>query len=302
MNEFTFSGTFVEGYDPPSLDPATQYRWKAAYYVDDGGSLVIGDFSGPRSFFTGPECTSLAEVVAPVRLAPADGSTVNSLIAALKFTPGVPGCIPDGYLLHLHEMADFSDPNLLTEYSSPATTVLTDPLIDCTTYYWSVTAVQDGGYGPESDHGSFYVNESGTCLLPGVPGTAKGNFFCLAGTYEVFEKLWTVETGHRVLAIARNPQTTYLKLTILDQETKEPFKHEIKCWVYIRKIIPGWPETPEGVEYSFKDLEVEIPPDPPEEKPTPPELVCNEKLDAEECKVSGGTYDSDKQFCHCPSP
>jgi hypothetical protein len=46
---------------------------------------------------------------------------------------------------------------------------------------------------------------------------------------------------------------------------------------------------------------VEIPPDPPEEEPTP-ELVCHEKLNAEESKVSGGTYDNDKQFCHCPSP
>jgi len=307
MDEFTFPGQFVGGYDPPALLAATQYRWKAAYYVEESGSPVIGDYSGPRSFYTGPECSSLAEVVAPVRVAPADGSTVNSLIAALQYTPGIPGCIPDGYLLHLHKLADFSDPNLLTEYTSPATTVLTDPLIDCNTYYWSVTAVQDGGYGPESDHGSFFVDVDGTCLLPGVPGTAKGNFFCRAGTFELFKKMWAVETGHRVLAIARNPQTTYLKLTILDQETKEPFKHEIKCWVYIGKIIPGWPELPEGVEYSFETLEVEIPPDlpdpadPPEEEQTP-ELVCHEKLDAEECKVSGGTYDSDKQFCHCPSP
>ncbi len=285
MNEFTFPGQFVVGYDPPALDPATQYRWKAAYYMDDGGSPVIGDYSGPKSFFTGPECTSLAEVVAPVRLSPADGSVVNDNFAALKFTPGAPGCIPDGYLLELHEMEDFSDPNQLAEYSSPATTVLTtDPLDDCTTYYWSVTAVQDGGYGPESDHGSFFVDVDGTCLPPGIPGTAKGNFFCKAGTYDMFKDLWTVEIGHRVLAIARNPQTTYLLFTILDQETKQPFVHEIKCWGYIGKIIPGWPETPEGVEFDFEDLEVVIPPDPPEEEPDPePENVCSPTSNYNEC-------------------
>jgi len=205
MDEFTFPGQFVTGYDPPALNPATQYRWKAAYYMDDGGSPAIGNYSGTRSFFTGPECTSLSEVVAPVRLAPPDGSTVNANYAALQFTPGSPGCIPDGYLLHLHELADFSDPNQLAEYSHPATTVLTDPLTNCQEYHWSVTAVQDGGYGPESDHGSFFVDVDGTCSSPGVPATAKSNFFCRASTWEVSDALWTIETTHRVLAIARIP-------------------------------------------------------------------------------------------------
>ena len=298
MDEFTFPGQFVNGYDPPALDPATQYRWKAAFYMDDGGSPVIGDYSGPKSFFTGPECTSLAELVAPIRLSPADGSIVTENYAALQFTPGTPGCIPDGYLLHLHEMADFSDPNQLAEYSSPATTVLTEPLTNCQEYHWSVTAVQDGGYGPESDHGSFSVDVDGTCLPPGVPGTAKGNFFCKAGTYDEFENLWTVEIGHRVLAIARNPQSTYLLFTMLDQETKQPFLHEIKCWGYIGKIEPGWPESPEGVEFDFGDLPVVNPPDPPAEEE--PEDVCRPDLSLEDCKAYGGKYNEKTRGCVCP--
>lgn len=300
MSEYTFPGQFITGYDPPALDPATQYRWKAAYYMDNGGSPVIGDYSGPKSFFTGPECSSLSEVVAPVRLGPADGSVVTENYAALKFTPGTPGCIPDGYLKHLHELADFSDPNQLGETSFPATTVLTDPLTNCTTYYWSVTAVQDGGYGPESDHGSFFVDVDGTCLPPGVPCTAKGNFFCKAGTYDVFENLWTVEIGHRVLAIARNPQSTYLLFTMLDQETKQPFEHEIKCWGYIGKIDPGWPETPEGVEVDFEVLQVVIPPEPPVEEPEPePEKVCSPTSSNEECMAFGGQYKKTNE-CDCP--
>jgi len=297
MNEFTFPGEFVVGYDPPALDPATQYRWKAAYYVNDG-SPVIGDYSGPRSFFTGPECTSLAEVMAPVRLAPADGSVVNANYAALKYTPGSPGCIPDGYLLELHEMADFSDPNQLTEYSSPATTVLTDPLDDCTTYYWSVTAVQDGGYSLESDQGIFHVDVDGTCPPPGIPGMAKGNFFCKAGTYDIFEDLWTVEIGHRVLAIARNPQSTYLLYTMLDQETNQPFENEIRCWGYIGKVVPGWTELPGSDRFSFEDLPVVNPPD------IPVQEVCQADLGAEECKKAGGSYEQVKRTgvyqCICP--
>ncbi len=126
------TGVFYVGYDPPGLDPATQYYWKVAYYVDDGGTEIFGDFSPMRSFFTGPECTSLAEVVAPVQLYPADGAVVNTLTPALHYTPGTPGCIPDGYLLHLHTLEDLSDPNLLGEFSLPGTTVLPEPpLLDC---------------------------------------------------------------------------------------------------------------------------------------------------------------------------
>lgn len=299
MNEFTFPGQFVTGYDPPALEPATQYRWKAAYYVDEGGSPVIGDYTGQKSFFTGPECTSLAEVVAPVRLSPADGAVINDNFAALKFTPGVPGCIPDGYLLHLHELADFSDPNLLTVNAFPATTVLTAPLTNCQEYFWSVTALQDGGYGSESDHGSFLVDVDGTCTPPGMPATSMSNNFCRESTFEMFKALATVEIGDRVLAIARNPLNTYLKLTILDQETKQPYKHEIQCWSYIGNYEPGWPETPEGKEYSFKDLPVEDPPLP--YTPTPePEDVCREDLELEDCRAFGGKYDEKEKKCYCP--
>lgn len=288
MVETTFPGMFVDGYDPPGLLPATQYRWKAAYYVEDSGSPVIGDYSGPRSFFTGPECTSLAEVAAPIRLSPADGAVINDNFAALKYTPGSPGCIPDGYLLELHKMADFSDPNLLTEYSSPATTVLTDPLDDCTTYYWSVTAVQDGGYGLESDHGSFSVDIDGSCSPGGVPGTAKSNNFCRASIYANSDGLATHVIGDRVLAIARDPYSNYLLYNILDQETGEPYKYEIHCWSYLYYF---------DMEGPIDWLPVVVPPEPVVEEE---EMVCALDLGYEDCKAAGGEYDRKKEACYCP--
>ena len=287
MDVFTFSGEFVVGYDPPSLLPATQYRWKAAYYVEESGSPVIGDYSGPKSFFTGPECTSVAEVVAPVRIAPADGSTVDTLTPALQYTTGVPGCIPDGYLLHLHELADFSDPNLLTEYSQPATTVLTDPLTNCQEYHWSVTAVQDGTYGPESDHGSFFVDVDGTCGMGGVPGTAKSNTFCRESPFASSEGLATHVAGDRVLAIGRNPLSTYLLFNILDQETGKPYEYEILCWSFADHFI---------LERPIEELEFVIPPAEETEEP----FVCAEDTGPIACRNAGGKYDEKKGICYCP--
>jgi len=303
MDEFTFSGQFVTGYDPPALEPATQYRWKAAYYVEESGSPVIGDYSSPHSFYTGPECSSLAEVVAPVRIAPMDGSTVNTLTPALQYTTGIPGCIPDGYLLHLHTLPDFSDPNLLTEYSLPATTVITtDLLTNCTNYYWSVTPVQDGGYGPESDVGSFYVDVDGTCLPPGIPAAAIKNNFCRLGTYpEYFKAIWTFETGDPALAVARNPFTTYLQLMVLDKETKQPKEPLIICWSIIGAFKPGWKPLPDLSGYDFKNLPVVNPPPTPVPTPTPtPVPTCWMTMDPKTCVRVGGTYDFDKNRCNCP--
>ncbi len=294
-----FTGDFITGYDPPFLDPATQYWTKVAFAVEDGGTPYIGTYSSGRTFLTGPECTSLADLAAPVLDLPADGAVVDTLTPLLRYHPGAPGCIPDGYFINLQTDPAFGGISLLGAFPQPSTAVITDPLTDCTMYYLKVNANQSGAGGPESTPSSFLVNESGACLPPGVPGTAKSSNFCREGTFELFEAKWTVVEGDRVLAIARNPLTTYLKLTILDQETKQPFKHEIQCWSYIGNYEPGWPETPEGMQYFFEDLPVENPPP----TPVPTEIpVCHEKLEEEDCIASGGTYtyDSDKHYCHCP--
>lgn len=280
-------------WGPSPLDPATQYWWS----VKSGVGTDFSDPSSNRTFFTGPECASLAEVAAPVQLAPLDGAIVNTLTPFLRYEPGEPGCIPDGYALNLHMLPDLSDPNLLGDFGLPGTTVIPDPpLLDCTTYYWTVKAIQDGGYGPVSPVWSFTVDVDGTCSatepdLPGVPGTSKTNHYCREGTYpEYFPEVWTIEEGHRVLAIARNYWNTYLKLTILDQDTLEPFDKEILCWSFIENFVPGWPESPEGASYSFEDLPVEDPPEPP---------ACRVELSASDCKEAGGWYNEKTKECVC---
>jgi len=289
---------FPGAFDPPGLEPATQYWWKVAYFEDDAGTPVLGDYSEPRSFFTGPECTSLTEVMAPEIYSPLDGEVVNTLTPALRYRPGIPGCIPDGYFLNLQIDPAFGGTNLLGGFSIPGTTVFPDPLTDCTEYFLKVNGIQDGSMGPESDVVSFIVDVDGTCGRGGVPGTAKSNFFCRKGTFEVFDPLWTIETDHRVLAIARNPQMTYVLLNVLDQNTLEPFVNEIHCWAWLGNLIPGWPDRQDDGEHSFEDLRSINPPDPPLEPSD--QLVCKKELNAEDCKLAGGQYFTQNKYCQCP--
>ncbi len=282
-------------YSPPTLQLATQYWWHV--FSTYQGSL--SSTSNYASFFTEPECTSQSQLTAPMIIYPKNGGFVDTLTPTLNYIPGTSGCIPDHYFIDLQTDQNFQGVTLLGAIGFPTTVVGPSiPLSDCTMYYLKVAAVQDGNTGPYSNVHRFYVNEQGTCLPPGIPGTAKGNFFCKAGTYDVFEDLWTVEIGHRVLAIGRNPQTTYLLYTILNQETKEPFEHEIRCWGYIGKVVSGWPETPDGVTYSFEDLPVVNPPDPLVED------TCQFDMGPEACKNAGGSYDMVKRSgqyeCVCP--
>lgn len=284
----------ITSYTPSvMLQPARQYWWHV--YSTFGGSL--SNNSNYAAFFTEPECGSASDLMPPDLILPVNGASIDTLRPMLHYEQPLTGCIPDSYLINIQTAADFSGQNLLGQIAFPSTAAGPgQDLADCTMYYWKVNGVQSGADGPESSVNSFFVDTTGTCLPPGVPGTAKSNNFCREGTFELFDALATVEVGDRVLAIARNPFTTYLKLTILDQETKEPFKHEIRCWSYIGNYEPGWLETPEYMQYSFEDLPVEIPPP----TPVPTEIpTCNKDLEVEDCKASGGTYDSDNHYCNC---
>jgi hypothetical protein len=101
--------------------------------------------------------------------------------------------------------------------------------------------------------------------------------------------LYTVEKGDKVLAIARNFQTTYLKLNILNPKTSEPLDWEIHCWSYVDNLEPGWPETPEGEVYSFETLPIEKPPEP----------TCHADLGLEQCLEAGGKYNYKTGECDC---
>jgi hypothetical protein len=274
------------------LDPGTQYYWK----VRGGVGTTFGEYSSLGRFFTGPECTSLTEVMAPVLLYPVDGAVVDTLTPVLHYRPGDPACIPDGYLADLHTLADLSDPNLLGEYSLPATTVITDPLTNCTLYYWMITGVQGGGYGPPSEIWSFYVDVDGTCPPPALPGTARKNGFCRTGTYpEYFPAIHTFEEGDPVLAVARNFFNTYLLMIVTDK-SGQPILPLDYCWS-IKDLFDFGDDS----EKKVFSLPIEDPPPTPIPTLTPtPTLQCHSKLGPTDCKDAGGTYDTGKKYCDCP--
>ena len=273
------------------LDPATQYYWKVASATESD----IGPFSNIRSFFTGPECSYVGTVGTPERLAPADGTMLDTLTAVLHYRPGGdPGCIPDGYFLNLQTDPTFGGTNLLAEYGIPATTVITDPLVNCERYFWTVTAVQDGSRGTASDVGWFDTNEGGLCPIRGMPGMMRRNTFCREGTYpEHFDAVHTFEEGDYVEAAAQNPYGTYLQVYVPGPEGSRPRDPDDRCWI------------PQESAFLWGDpgaLSVVVPPDPPEEA----ELVCRKDLDREQCQAAGGTWTQTSSianvsyYCECP--
>jgi hypothetical protein len=272
------STTWMPG---PTLDPATQYWWEVAA----GVGTDFGPYSPKRSFFTGPECTSITEVMAPERLAPEDGALLDELYAKLRYTPGEPGCIPDGYLLDLQTDPAFSGANLLTEYGFPGTTVFTDPLDDCTLYYWRVAAVQDGSYGPYSDTGWFFTDELGTCPVPLARGLLLGNVYCRLGTSTDFRAVFSFNEGDWAEIEGRNADGTYLVFRIPGTRRT--------CW------------TPRSYAEIFGDEEnmrIFFEPELPAPEPTKP--VCTKDLPKDLCLQAGGKWVPSMVaaggYCECP--
>lgn len=289
---FGATGTPETSWTPGApLDPATQYYWKVAAALGSDQ----GTFSGVRSFFTGPECNYVGTVGTPERLTPADGTTLGSLTAVLRYRPGGdPGCIPDGYFLNLQTDPAFGGTNLLTEFGIPATTVITDPLANCERYFWTVTAVQDGSRGPVSTVGWFDTNEGGLCPLRGMPGMMGRNTFCREGTYpEHFDAVYTFEKGDYVEAAAQNPYGTYLQVYIPGPDGLKPPDPLGKCWI---------PAASADLWGEMEQLSIVNPPEKPEED----ELVCRKDLEQDQCKAAGGVWRQTDDvthvsyYCDCP--
>ena len=145
------------------LERSTQYWWKAF----SGVGTNFSEFSNPTTFFTGPACTSHAELTVPEVIYPASGAVIDTLVPALQFAPSDPACIPGGYLVHLHTLPDLSDPNLMGEYGVPDTVMVPEPpLLDCTMYYWNITPVHHADYGPTSPTWTFTTDKYGSCFQP----------------------------------------------------------------------------------------------------------------------------------------
>lgn len=149
------------------LEPATRYWWDVAAIEPP----ALGNFSGQETFFTGPECADLSDLAGPPELiSPPDGAEIDDTTAWLQFNAGPSvGCIPDGWALDLQTDPNFAGQNLLTTYMFPGTIVITDPLQDCTQYFWRAAPVQDGFEGAWSAARSFFTNAAGNCALSMVP-------------------------------------------------------------------------------------------------------------------------------------
>ncbi len=165
------------------LEPATRYWWDVAAIEPP----ALGNFSGSETFFTGPECEAFGDMAGPPELImPPDGAEIADTTAWLQFNPGpFVGCIPDGWALDLQTDLNFGGQNLLGTYMFPGTIVITDPLQDCTEYFWRVAAVQDGFEGTWSATRSFFTNAAGNCalsLVPEIPyADALRDLACLMG-------------------------------------------------------------------------------------------------------------------------
>lgn len=262
------------------LEPATQYWWQVAA----GVGTDFGPYSVKRSFFTGPECSPLVGLPAPELISPANGEYLSELMAWLHYKPGDPGCIPDGYLLDLQTDPSFGGTNLLAEYDTPATTVITDSLEDCTTYYWRVAAVQGGSPGPYSDRRWFRTNQSGTCLFPSHPAWVLENVNCRLCGSTLCMIRYIFEKGTLADVLGRSVDGFFFKL-------RNPNGGE--C--YAPSDSFDLPVDRELVEM------VRMPPTPtPVPTPTPAPLVCASDLKEKQCLATGGKWEPRKQVCICP--
>ena len=281
------------------LDPVEQYHWKVAGVVDSPPDTIIGAYSLPSmGFFTGPECATLADLSAPTLIAPADGAVVDTTYPILEIDYGDPGCLPDGLFYNLQTDPAFAGTNLLGDFHHPWNRVTPgDPVTDCTLYYWYAAFIQDGGYGPDSEIRSFYVNESGDCPAMPVPGIFKMNAFCRFGTFPKVwpDALYLFMEGDPVQVIARNFFKTYLQVYIPPPEGEEPkpMAEMESCWTLYNAIRFKFPEQE-------PELPIVNPPPTPKPTDTPEPVTCHAKLSYNDCLAAGGSWDTGQNLCDCP--
>lgn len=275
---FGATGTPAMDWNPATtLERGTQYHWRVAPYSD----TTEGPFSSRQSFFTGPECAYIGDVAAPELLAPDDGATIDTLTATLRYRPGEPRCIPDGYFIDLQTDPTFSGATLLAYYDIPGTTVFTEELTDCTLYYWRVAAVQDAMDGPSSSVRSFFVNTTGICALPAPRAVARENLFCRFGPHKDFRDVGILMQGDSAEILGRNAAETWLVVQLED--------HISSCWLS-RAYVDVFGDLSETRIFIEPTLE-------------PPKPECSEDLSKEDCEAAGGEWVESKKIpphCTCP--
>ncbi len=262
------------------LQEVTRYYTRVAGMV----GTDMGPWSSTRSFFTGPECTSPSELVAPELFSPAHNEELTELVATLEFGPGTSPCQPDGYFIDLQTDQTFSGTNLLGSFASPSGTVMTDPLVDCEIYYWKVAAHQNGTNGPFSETRRFYTNESGTCVFLTLVRPFR-DIACYLGPNPLFDIAGYILKGEETEVFAMSLDGKYLA----GQNPDAP--KGIHCW-WLLKNTEWVGEIPVGLS------RWEGPPLPTLE-PTPTPEGCWAGLSEKACLANGGKPKTDGT-CACP--
>jgi hypothetical protein len=264
-----------------NLEEGTQYWWQVAA----GVGFDLGDFSSRSSFFTGPICGDTGIYhPAPELLSPADGADVTNvsdtgdIYAVLRYRPGTPRCIPEGYLVELDTDPSFPGPNLLAYYDIPSTTILTDPLTDCTQYFWRVSALVGPEYTPVSETRSFLTNVAGNCAISMVPGLANEDLFCRLGPGQDFEIAGDIEVGEMAELVGQSEVPGYLVMN-------NPNRSGI-CFVH-QSFFQIFGDVSLLPYYATPELG----------------LVCSQDLSESDCEAAGGTWLGgmvDAPYCACP--
>ena len=277
----------VDNWTTPALEPATQYWWDVAAIVPP----ALGPFSQHQTFFTGPECASSADMGVPELIYPINGDQVHSEYAWLHYSANAFGCIPDGYAADLQTDSAFGGTNLLGTYMFPATNIITDPLEDCTTYYWRIAAIQDSVTGPYSVTGEFFTNYSGTCMQPFLPPLsviAIRDLACMAGPGYSYEILGYLVTGEESPIHAQNLGETYW---VVDN----PDTVAGLCWVLQEGVEPTGDTGEVGYWSDDELLEGD-------DKPESPS--CRRDMNRSQCNAADGTYHAESPaagaWCECP--
>lgn len=271
-------------YDVPvGLRAATQYWWKVAAR----GLGESGAFSEPRSFFTGPDCTAASQLTAPELFSPDDDAVLYENVATLHFQAGSPGCIPDGYFVDLQTSETFAGENLLGEFNQPGTTVITDPLEDCTTYYWRVAAFKDWYRGPFSETRTFFTRTAPLCPERMHVTLVSRDALCRLGPAMQYPVVDTRTAGSQAEVVGRSADAGWLVITRSTGSGTCFMKRELLDFAGDVEPLP-----------------VIVAPPLPTLTPTAesPGLVCSASLNATQCATARGKWiiTSWPGYCACP--
>lgn len=256
------------------------------YFLQIAGMVGpdVGPYSSKRSFFTGPECTSPSQLVAPELFSPEHNEVITEGFATLEYGPGTSTCLPDGYYIDLQTDSSMSGPSLIGEIDVPSGTVLTDLLDDCEIYYWNVAAHQNGTNGPVSETRRFYTNESGTCVFLTLVRPYL-DMACLFGPDPLFEIVGYILEEEETEVFAMSLDGKWLAVQNPDDA------EGLHCWGLTAKLkflgeiptnIPRWKSPPL-----------------PALEPTPTPEGCWEGLSEKACLANGGKPRTDST-CACP--